>query len=171
MSRLDILKWPDPRLSQICAPVGDAAGPEVKALVQDMFDTLYAAKGRGLAAPQVGVMKRIFVMDAGWKTGERTPLVCMDPVIAQASAEKVTGPEACLSIPGVTARVSRHAEIRLMFTDLEGVRLIEPMQGFDAICAQHELDHLDGRVHFDRLEPDLREGLMAEYAAGQGQSA
>ena len=163
MSVLPILRWPDRRLATVCDPVGDPA--PVEALVGDMFETMYAAPGRGLAAPQVGVLKRLFVMDTGWKTGEMTPLVCIDPAIVEVSEALTVGPEGCLSIPGVTAQVPRHAEIVLAFTGLDGLRRTERLTGADAICAQHEYDHLDGLVHFDRLDADARASLMAEYEA------
>ena len=84
MSVLPILTWPDPRLSQPCAAIGKPAANTIR-LAEDMLDTMYAAPGRGLAAPQVGVLKRIFVMDATWKDGERSPSVCIDPEILEVS--------------------------------------------------------------------------------------
>lgn len=164
MAVLPVLRWPDPRLATPCAPaVPDAA---TRALVADMFDTMYAAQGRGLAAPQVGVLTCVFVMDATWKQGSRAPRVFLNPEILHRSSRSVTGPEGCLSIPGVSADVIRAAEITLRWTDLDGGSLQETLTGFDAICAQHEIDHLDGIVTFDRLSPDLRAALQAAYTAG-----
>ncbi|ANT60417.1 N-formylmethionyl-tRNA deformylase [Salipiger sp. CCB-MM3] len=163
MSLLPILRWPDPRLSQVCAEVASVA--EVTDLVTDMFETMYDAPGRGLAGPQVGAMVRVFVMDAGWKDGEMNPLACINPRILWASDETVTGGEGCLSIPGVTAQVTRAARIRLGFTDLTGAAQEVELSGPEAIVAQHEYDHLDGLVHFDRLEPAARDALTAEYDA------
>ncbi len=159
----EILRWPDPRLGTVCAPVSDVAS--VAGLVADMFETMYAAPGRGLAAPQVGALVRVFVMDAGWKSGEKTPLACLNPRIVAASDRLVTGEEACLSIPGVTAEVTRPDAITLAFTDPEGAAQVLELTGFAATCAQHELDHLDGLVHFDRLEPAARAALVADYEA------
>ena len=144
MSLRPILRWPDPRLSQPCGPA--VPGPELDALIRDMFETMYDAPGRGLAGPQVGAMLRVFVMDAGWKDGEMTPRACINPRILWMSEETAVGPEGCLSIPGVTAQE----------VDLHGA---------EAIVAQHEYDHLDGLVHFDRLEPETRAALMADYGA------
>ncbi|WP_226625940.1 peptide deformylase [Alloyangia pacifica] len=163
MSLLPILRWPDPRLSQGCAEVGSAA--EVADLVTDLFETMYDAPGRGLAAPQVGAMVRVFVMDAGWKDGEMTPRACINPEITWASEERATGGEGCLSIPGVTAQVARHARIRLAYTDLAGEVQEVELSGAEAIVAQHEYDHLDGLVHFDRLEAEARAALIADYEA------
>ncbi len=163
MSLLPILRWPDPRLSQRCAEVGSVA--DVAELVSDLFETMYDAPGRGLAAPQVGAMVRVFVMDAGWKDGEMTPRACINPEITWASDERVTGPEGCLSVPGVTAEVVRHARIRLAYTDLTGEVQEVELSGAEAIVAQHEYDHLDGLVHFDRLEAEARSALVADYEA------
>jgi peptide deformylase len=163
MSVLPLVKWPDPRLSQLCAPIADPT--EIADLVQDMFDTMYDAPGRGLAAPQVGVMQRVFVMDPTWKDGEKSPLVCINPEILASEDEVAAQTEACLSIPGVSADVTRPAAITLAYTGLDGTRHETPLTGFAATCAQHELDHLNGIVIFDRLSPDARAALEADYAA------
>lgn len=162
MALLPIVHWPDRRLSTVCAPI-----PEVDmalgTLAADMLDTMYAAPGRGLAAPQVGVLKRLFVMDVTWKEGPRSPVVCINPEIIWRSDETAPGPEGCLSIPGVTAEVTRAREIRLRWTGLDEVVREEHLTGFAAICAQHEYDHLDGIVTFDRLDPAAREAAEAVY--------
>jgi peptide deformylase len=158
---LPILRWPDPRLSQPCDPV--APGTELEQLVTDMFETMYAAPGRGLAAPQVGVMSRLFVMDCGWKEGDMTPVVCINPQIVAAADTCATGDEGCLSIPGVVTPVARPEWIVLRWTDLAGNLQEQRLEGFEARCAQHEYDHLDGRVTFDRLDANLRAGLEAQY--------
>ncbi|SNR78921.1 peptide deformylase [Puniceibacterium sediminis] len=163
MSVLPILRWPDPHLSQVCAPVTDVAA--VRGLVTDMFETMYDAPGRGLAAPQIGVLLRVFVMDVGWKTGERTPVVCINPRIVAASDEVSTREEGCLSIPGVLAEISRPEAVTLEYLDLDGVTHSDALEGPAAMCAQHELDHLDGLVTFDRLDPAARAALIAEYEA------
>lgn len=162
MTVREIVMWPDPRLTRVCDPVGeiDAA---VETLVGDMFETMYAAPGRGLAAPQVGVMQRVFVMDATWKEGEMSPLVCINPAIRALDGAAAGGEEACLSIPGVAADVSRPEQIELSFTDLNGARLAMVLDGFAAKCAQHEMDHLDGRVIFDHLEAEARAVLEEQY--------
>lgn len=160
MAVLPILRWPDARLSEVCAPVSEID----LGLIADMFETMYAAPGRGLAAPQVGVMQRLFVMDAGWKEGEMTPLACIDPEIVAASDDRVSGPEACLSIPGIEAAVTRHGEITLRYRDVNGAGCETRLSGAAAVIAQHELDHLDGRVIFDRLPEAEAARLRAAYA-------
>ena len=163
MSVRPIVRWPDPRLSQTCDPVSDPGA--LTDLVQDMFDTMYDAPGRGLAAPQIGVMQRLFVMDPTWKEGDRTPYVCINPEIVTSGETLAEKTEACLSIPGVSADVTRPTDITLAYTDLEGARRETRLTGFAATCAQHELDHLNGVVIFDRLAPEAKARLEAEYAA------
>ncbi len=128
-----------------------------------MFDTMYAAPGRGLAGPQVGAMLRIFVMDVGWKDGAPQPVVAIDPVVEWASDTLAEGPEGCLSIPGISAQVTRPAEVRMRWHDLQGRPVVETLIGFASVCAQHELDHLDGIVTFDRVRPDTRADLETAY--------
>ena len=158
-----ILTWPHPALSARCTAAAGMQG--LAALAFDMLDTMYAAPGRGLAAPQVGVTRRLFVMDAGWKEGAPTPLVCVDPAIVWASEEVVAMEEGCLSILGIAVSVLRPASIRLRFADLSGAVHELPMDGAAARIAQHEADHLDGIVHFDRLSPDEAAVQRARYAA------
>ena len=161
MSVLPILSYPDPRLKETCAPVAD---PALEAqLAADLLDTMYAAPGRGLAAPQVGVLRRIFVMDAGWKTGAPSPRVCINPEIEWASDETATAEEGCLSIPGLSVPVTRPARIRLRATDLAGKTEELSLDGAEALIAQHELDHLDGIVTLDRVDGATRAALLADY--------
>ena len=163
MSVMPILRWPDTRLATVCDPVDEPGA--MRQLAEDMLETMYAAPGRGLAAPQVGVMARMFVMDVTWKEGPSTPVVCINPEIVARSDERVSGPEACLSIPGVSAEVERHAGITLRWQDVDARWYEAELTGFEAICAQHEFDHLNGLVIFDRLEGDARLALAKRYEA------
>ncbi len=147
-----ILHWPDARLQAICTPVLD----DVRGLAADMLDTMYDAPGRGLAAPQVGVLLRIFVMDATWKEGRRAPQVFVNPQILWRSDDRVSGPEGCLSLPGLTAQVGRAAAVRVGWTDLDGGAHDEILTGFSAICVQHEYDHLDGILTLDHMDHAAR---------------
>ena len=124
----------------------------LRALADDMFDTMYAAPGRGLAAPQVGVSQRLFVMDTGWKEGEPDPKVLVNPRITDASAVMQTTAEGCLSIPGRTCRVVRPSTVFLRWQGLYGVSHEGWFYDFDAVCVQHEHDHLDGILCVDYLE-------------------
>lgn len=160
MAVLPILTWPDPRLCAACETVG---GEDVHPLAADMLETMYAAPGRGLAAPQVGVLKRVFVMDATWKDGAPVPRVVIDPQIVWHSDDIAVGAEGCLSIPGIVTEIGRATQIRMTWTDQHGQSHDEILTGFAAICAQHEYDHLDGIVTFDRLAPHLRAAVEAGY--------
>jgi peptide deformylase len=162
MAVLPILRWPDQRLATVCAPA--VLGDDLNRLAAGMLDTMYAAPGRGLAGPQVGALLRVFVMDVGWKDGNPTPEVVVNPEILWRSPELAEGPEGCLSIPGVTTRITRATSITLRWTMLDGTRREETLTGFAAICAQHEYDHLDGIVTFDRLSPEARALAEAEFA-------
>ncbi|WP_460272650.1 peptide deformylase [Celeribacter sp. ULVN23_4] len=162
MAVREILLWPDARLSTPCVPVG-AISDEIHTLVADMFETMYAAPGRGLAGPQVGAMLRLFVMDATWKEGEKSPLVAINPEITFLSDDTCEMDEGCLSIPGITATVRRPTRIMLRWTDLDGVTHTREMDGAEARIAQHEYDHLDGLVHFDRLDAKARARLEEAY--------
>ncbi len=141
---LPILLHPDPVLRAACTPVrGDVAG-----LARDMLDTMYAAPGRGLAAPQVGVTERLFVMDATWKEGLPDPRVFVNPEIVARDGAQVNE-EGCLSIPDVPRRVARARRVTLTFDGPGGARRSEVFDGFAAACIQHEMDHLDGVLILD----------------------
>jgi peptide deformylase len=156
--------WPDPVLAQVCAPV-EVIDDNIRVLAADMLETMYAAPGRGLAAPQIGVTLRIFVMDTGWKDGEPAPSVFINPEIIGFDGLEEAGDEGCLSIPGVTTSVVRPQRVTLSWTSLEGVVTEAEFDGFAARCVQHEFDHLNGVVTLDRLSDDARARAEAEYAA------
>ena len=143
----------------------DGITPGIKQLADDMLETMYAAPGRGLAAPQVGVMQRVFVMDVAWKTGTPTPVVCINPEILWRSAVVAMGDEGCLSIPGPITRVARSQAILMAWTALDGMRVQQRLSGFAAICAQHEYDHLEGIVTLDHLAPAERTLARAQMQA------
>lgn len=164
MSVLEVVQWPDRRLTETCVPV-EAITPEIETLAADMLETMYAAPGRGLAASQVGAMVRVFVMDAGWKEGKSDPLVCINPMLMEVSEERVSNSEGCLSIPNVSAEISRPAQVQMVWTGLNGGRYVQSFSGFAAACVQHEIDHLDGIITFDHLDTETRALVEAEYAA------
>jgi peptide deformylase len=166
MAVRDIVLWPDPRLTETCVQVEEVTD-EIRSLAQDMLDTMYAAKGRGLAASQVGALHRVFVMDIGWKEGKSDPLVCINPMLQEVGEGRASMEEGCLSIPGVLAEVNRPSQVQLVWSSLEGARYVQSFDGFGAACVQHELDHLDGIVTFDHLDADTREALIGQYEAAQ----
>lgn len=145
-----ILIHPDLRLRRVAAPVA-AVDAGVRALADDMLATMYDAPGIGLAATQIGVMRRVFVMDCAGKDEPPRPMALVNPEILWASPETATGEEGCLSIPDVYEDVTRPASVRLGWTDLEGARREAVFEGRAAICVQHEIDHLDGRLFIDYL--------------------
>ena len=164
MAILPILRHPDPRLRQVALPV-TVVDAGLRTLADDMLATMYAAPGRGLAGPQVGVLRRIFVIDVTWKDGERTPRVFLNPEIVDASEAMHTGTEGCLSIPGLPVQVTRPAEVTLRWTDLTGEGRVERLTGAEAICAQHELDHLNGRLIIDLMDEPARRAVSPTLAA------
>lgn len=167
MSDRPILVWPDPRLRAVAAPV-EAVTDEVRVLAEEMLRVMYAASGRGLAGPQIGEMRRIFVMDCTWKDGTPDPRVILNPEIVLASGTLVAREEGCLSLPGFTLGLKRPDAVVLRYTDLEGTRREETFTGFHAACVQHERDHLDGILCIDRLEPEVREMIAPVLAAMEG---
>ena len=161
MTVLPVLKWPDPRLTTASFPA--AVDDGTLTLARDMLDTMYAAGGRGLAAPQVGRLVRLFVMDAAWKTDEPAPEIFINPEIVWRSPETTIGPEGCLSIPGPIVEVARATAIILRWVTPEGAIAAQKLTGFRAICAQHEVDHLNGILTLDHLSPEDR--VKAEVEA------
>jgi peptide deformylase len=159
-----ILLWPNERLIKPCAPV-PVVDDGVRALAADLLETLYAYGGRGLAASQIGELRRVFVMDADWKQGKSAPVVFINPISRHAGGELVRGAEQCLSIPSVTAQVTRPAQISMSWVGLDGETMSGKFDGFEARCIQHEMDHLDGIVTLLRIDPGQRAKLEAEYLA------
>ncbi|GIX13546.1 MAG: peptide deformylase [Paracoccaceae bacterium] len=155
-----ILIHPDPRLQTRCAPVTDIAA--VRRLAEDMLETMYDAPGVGLAAPQVGETVRLFVMDCSPREAPPRPLVLVNPRVTWASEETNTHEEGCLSIPDVYEEVTRPARVRVAWQDLDGGAHEELFEGLWATCAQHEIDHLDGRLFIDHLSPLKRRLITAK---------
>jgi peptide deformylase len=147
---IPIVQHPDPRLRAICDPV-TAFDAALAQLADDMLETMYAAPGRGLAGPQVGVLSRIFVMDIDWKTGAPAPMVFVNPRLVAVSEERGMIEEGCLSIPGVPCPVERPLALRLVWRGVDGAENERDFDGMHARAIQHELDHLDGILCIDRV--------------------
>lgn len=162
MGTRNVRLWPDPVLSQPCAPVA-FDDPDLSALIDDLFDTMYAANGRGLAAPQIGVLKQVFVVDVTWKEGPRDPRVFINPEVALAQGSAVME-EQCLSIPDLPMPVTRPEQIMLRYAKPDGELAVTQFRGILARCIQHEADHLNGKVIFDHQTPQARAKLEASYA-------
>jgi len=148
---MELRVLPDPVLRETCVPV-TVFDEALEDVVAEMLAVMYAAPGRGLAAPQVGITQRIFVMDATWKDGEPSPMVFINPEIIEVSEAQAVNDEGCLSIPDRTRRVSRPAEVKLRWQDLDGEVQTGVFDGFAAACVQHERDHLDGVLCIDYPE-------------------
>jgi peptide deformylase len=162
MSILPILETPDPRLRTISQPV-EKVDDELRALIADMFETMYDAPGIGLAAIQVGVPKRLLVIDLQEEEGEdgkpiRNPRVFINPELSEPSEEHTVYNEGCLSVPEQFAEVERPASIRAKWLDGDGKAHDERIDGLLATCLQHEMDHLEGILfidHLSRLKRDM----------------
>jgi len=155
MARLTVLHYPDPRLRQQALPVA-TVDESVRTLAQDMLETMYAESGIGLAAIQVGVCRRVVVMDLSETRDE--PLVLVNPeVLAAAGSEEMQ--EGCLSVPGFYETVRRAERIRFRYTSVDGEVVEGETDGLFAVCFQHELDHLDGKLFIDYLSPLKRQRI------------
>ena len=150
MALRDILIVPDPRLKQECEEVAEV-NDEIRELLDDMLETMYAAPGIGLAAPQIGVMKRVVVMDVSDDKEKPQPLKLVNPEIIWESEDTSVYQEGCLSIPEQYADVERPAEVGLRYLDENGKEHEIEADGLLATCIQHELDHLDGILFTDYL--------------------
>jgi peptide deformylase len=157
MTLRPILIHPDPRLKTLAKPV-TAITDEVRELADDMLQTMYDAPGIGLAAPQVGVLTRMIVMDCVRdKDAAPRPMVLLNPQVVWLSEDRSTYEEGCLSIPEQYADVERPAEVEVTWTGLDGAAQRERFDGLWATCVQHEIDHLDGRLFIDYLSPLKRQ--------------
>ena len=160
MTRHAILIHPDPRLRKSARPV-EQPDDALRALANDMLETMYAAPGIGLAAPQVGCNWRLVVLDCGEPA---RPLVMFNPEIVSASTEQSAYDEGCLSLPEIRAQIDRPAEIDVTWMDRDGNPAREGFAGLWATCIQHEIDHLDGKLFIDYLTP-LKRGMITRKMA------
>jgi peptide deformylase len=164
MALLNILQYPDPRLHTVAKPVAAVDG-RVKQLVADMLDTMHEANGIGLAATQVDVHERVIVIDVS--EDRRHPIVLINPEIVWASEEKQVNDEGCLSVPGVYDGVERSSRVKVTAQDEHGhARTIEA-EGMLAVCIQHEMDHLLGKVFVEYLSPLKRNRIKAKMLKAQ----
>ncbi|MGE8590847.1 peptide deformylase [Alcaligenes sp. WGS1538] len=164
MALLPILKFPDPRLHTVAKPVQEV-DERVRTLVKDMAETMYDAPGVGLAATQVDVHERIVVIDVSEEGNEL--LVLINPVITWKSEELQVYEEGCLSVPGVYDKVERSARIRFKALNEKGEEYEMEAEGLLAVCVQHELDHLDGKVFVEYLSVLKRERIRSRLRKQQ----
>nr|WP_315209706.1 peptide deformylase [uncultured Albidiferax sp.] len=159
MALLPILQYPDPKLHTLARPV-QAVDARIQALIADMVETMYDANGIGLAATQVNVHERLIVIDV---SDERTePLVLINPEILWASEERVLNEEGCLSVPGIYDGVERATQVRVQALDGTGQSRTLEAEGLLAVCIQHEMDHLMGKVFVEYLSPLKRNRIKSK---------
>ncbi|NML42754.1 peptide deformylase [Ramlibacter sp. G-1-2-2] len=159
MALLPILVYPDPRLHTVAKPVA-AVDDRIRALVKDMLETMYDANGIGLAATQVDVHERLIVIDTSEERDE--PMVLINPELTWASEEVQVGDEGCLSVPGIYDGVERSSAIRVQALDEHGQSREIAAEGLLAVCIQHEMDHLRGKVFVEYLSPLKRNRIKTK---------
>ncbi len=179
MALLPILTAPDPRLKKKSKPV-DKVDAGVRQLMDDMIETMYAAPGIGLAAPQIGVLSRVIVLDIDREDVKTGPLFLANPEIVEASDEDVTYEEGCLSVPEHYSDVARPAKVTVRYLDRDNVEQNLTCEGLLATCIQHEIDHLDGILFVDHISSLKRNMILrkllklrkeAERDAAEGKPA
>ena len=149
MAKLNILEFPDPRLTTVASEIKDF-DEALKELIEDMAETMYSARGIGLAATQVNVHKRLLVLDVSEAQDQLR--VYINPEILRQSGEQ-NQEEGCLSVPGIYANIKRAEHISVRAQDMDGITFEEQLEGLHAVCVQHEVDHLVGRLFVDYLSP------------------
>ena len=162
--RRPILIHPDPRLKKVSDAVPEITEP-VRALAAEMLETMYEAPGIGLAAPQIGVNARLLVMDCAKREdeiGSAKPMCLINPQITWSAEALSEHEEGCLSIPDVYANVTRPEAVRVKFLDQQGQEQEETFEGIWAVCVQHEIDHLDGKLFIDYLSPMRRRMITSK---------
>lgn len=159
---MDVVLSPDPLLRQVCEPceIGDKS---LKKLAKQMAKTMYENNGCGLAAPQVGVLKRLIVVDCDVETDKADPMFLINPELIETSGEEVVEEEGCLSCPGVSIPVKRKTYAVVRFSDLEGDLWTIEGDGLLGRCLQHEIDHLNGITLFESCEPGARIEALRAY--------
>jgi peptide deformylase len=163
MALREIIKLPDPRLRLVSEPV-KKIDDEIRRLVADMFETMYAAPGIGLAAIQVAVPKRVVTLDLAKKDEPKQPQVIINPELVWSSEERSTYEEGCLSIPEYYEEVERPAQVKVRFTDLDGNAHEVDANGLLATCLQHEIDHLNGVLFIDHISKLKRDRVTKKFA-------
>ena len=159
MAKLDILRYPDPKLHTVAKPV-QAIDTRIRTLVNDMIETMYDANGIGLAATQVNVHERLVVIDVSENRDE--PIVLINPTITWMGDERIKGEEGCLSVPGIYDGVERATAIKVRAQDADGNSRELEVEGLLAVCVQHELDHLMGKVFVEYLSPLKRNRIKSK---------
>ena len=179
MAILKIYEFPDIVLSQKALPV-EHAGKELRKVSENMIETMYHAPGIGLAANQIGLLKRVLVFDTEYESDEtpsgmtvirkKDPIVLLNPEVVKHEGT-ITLEEGCLSVPGYNADVKRFNKITVKYQDLDGVTKTLKADGLQAVCIQHEIDHLEGKLFIDRLSPLKKEMARKKLIRERNESA
>ena len=162
MAKRPIILLPDPVLRLVAAPIS-TVDAEVRALADDMLETMYAAPGVGLAAPQVGVSRRVIVMDVSDDDEAKQPYVMINPQLVKVSDERNVHEEGCLSVPEVRTEIERPAKVTVRFLDRAGKQQELAAEGLLATCIQHEMDHLEGKLLIDYMSRLRREMVIKRF--------
>ncbi|QKF07024.1 peptide deformylase [Berryella wangjianweii] len=167
---LKVVQSPDPTLRTVCEPcvVGDKS---LRRLSAQMASTMYRNNGVGIAAPQVGVTKRLIVVDCDWDESQRDPIVLVNPELVDTWGDPVVESEGCLSVPGVSAPVERAPWARVRYYDLDGEQWEIESDGLLGRCLQHEIDHLNGITLFESCVPSARVQLLSAYERARAEGA
>ena len=168
MALLQILRYPDPRLHTVAKPVA-SVDTRIQTLITDMLQTMYDAKGIGLAATQVDVHERLIVMDVSEERDQ--PLILINPQLVWTSAETHLNEEGCLSVPGIYDGVERFDAVTVSALDAQGVSRVVESQDLLAVCIQHEMDHLMGKVFVEYLSPLKRNRIKKKMLKAQREDA
>ncbi len=168
MARLPILCYPDPRLHKVAQPIA-SVDDRVRQLVSDMLETMYDARGIGLAATQVDVHERLIVIDTSEERNQ--PLVLINPELTWTSPETHLNEEGCLSVPGIYDGVVRHDAVHVSALDAQGQRRTVEADGLLAVCIQHEMDHLLGKVFVEYLSPLKRNRIKTKMLKARREDA
>lgn len=168
MAKLDILRYPDPQLATVAKPV-QAVDARITTLIADMLETMYDANGIGLAATQVNVHERLVVIDVSQERNQ--PIVLINPEITWMNDERVKGEEGCLSVPGIYDGVARATALKVRALDAQGAAREIDAEGLLAVCIQHELDHLMGKVFVEYLSPLKRNRIKTKLLKSQRDDA
>ena len=166
MAILTVLHFPDPNLRKIATPV-ESVDADIRQLAQDMLETMYEERGIGLAATQVNVQKRLVVMDLSEE--KNAPLILVNPEITATDGSEESQ-EGCLSVPGYYEKITRAEKISYRYLDLDGQTVEGNADGLLAVCIQHEIDHLDGKLFIDYLSPLKRQMLQKKLKKQEKQS-
>ncbi len=170
MAKREILVLPDPRLRAVADPI-EEVDDSVRKLAADMLETMYEAPGIGLAATQIGEMKRIVVMDLSKDDEPKAPIVMINPEILRFSEDTTVTEEGCLSIPELYYEVERPASVTVRYTDLDGKAVEKEADDRLAICVQHEIDHLDGVLYIDYLSRLKRDRVLKKFEKARKRAA